>query len=61
LEPIHKKYKANRSMRTHVMKEHNNKGTTNTCKDNTGLSCGPQVDLSINSQPVFVVKIVIEN
>jgi len=37
LEPIHKKYKANKSMRTHVMKEHNNQDTTNTCKDNTGL------------------------
>jgi hypothetical protein len=29
LEPIHKKYKANKSMRTHVMKEHNNQDTTN--------------------------------
>ncbi len=48
-------------MRTHVTKEHNNQDTTNTCKDNTGLSCRPQVDHSINSQPVFVVKIAIEN
>ncbi len=29
-EPIHKKHKANRSMRTHVTKEHNNQDTTNT-------------------------------
>jgi hypothetical protein len=28
-EPIHKKYKANKSMRTHVTKKHNNQHTTN--------------------------------
>jgi len=29
-EPIHKKYKANKSKRTHVTKEHNNKHIINT-------------------------------
>jgi hypothetical protein len=29
-EPIHKKYKANKSMRTHGTKEHSNRNTTNT-------------------------------
>jgi hypothetical protein len=29
-EPIPEKYKANKSMRTYVMKEHNNQDTTNT-------------------------------
>jgi hypothetical protein len=29
-EPIHKKYKENKSPRTHVMKDHNNEDTTNT-------------------------------
>jgi len=28
-EPIHKKYKANKSMRTHLTKKHNNQHTTN--------------------------------
>jgi hypothetical protein len=29
-EPIHNKYKANKSPRTHVTKEHNNQKSTNT-------------------------------
>jgi len=33
MEPIPKKYKANKSMRTHVMKEHNNEDTTNKIEE----------------------------
>jgi hypothetical protein len=37
-EPIHKKYKANKSMRTHGTKEHNNRNTTNRLIKWTGFS-----------------------
>jgi len=33
MEPIPKKYKANKSMRTHVTKEHNNEDTTNKIEE----------------------------
>jgi len=33
MEPIPKKYKANKSTRTHVTKEHNNEDTTNKIEE----------------------------